>query len=72
MVAALPERGLCGVCPWPIEDGEGEYGTELPIARSVVVGRHKGSLSFESEVGKGTTFYVRLPIAPEPSEEGKP
>jgi PAS domain S-box-containing protein len=37
-------------------------GQGLAIARSVVVERHKGSLTFESEVGKGTTFYVRLPV----------
>jgi PAS domain S-box-containing protein len=37
-------------------------GQGLAIARSVVVERHKGALTFESEVGKGTTFYVRLPV----------
>jgi hypothetical protein len=37
-------------------------GQGLAIARSVVVDRHKGSLAFESDVGKGTTFYVRLPL----------
>jgi PAS domain S-box-containing protein len=36
-------------------------GQGLAIARSVVA-RHKGTLTFESEVGKGTTFCVRLPI----------
>ena len=39
-------------------------GQGLAIARSVVVDRHKGALTFESEVGKGTTFYIRLPIDP--------
>ena len=39
-------------------------GQGLAIARSVVVERHKGTLTFETEVGKGTTFYVRLPIDP--------
>jgi PAS domain S-box-containing protein len=39
-------------------------GQGLAIARSVVVERHKGSLTFESEVGKGTTFFVRLPLNP--------
>jgi len=39
-------------------------GQGLAIARSVVVDRHKGTLAFESEVGKGTTFYVRLPLDP--------
>ncbi|MFZ0200170.1 MAG: ATP-binding protein [Candidatus Sulfotelmatobacter sp.] len=37
-------------------------GQGLAIARSVVVDRHGGSLTFTSEVGKGTTFYVRLPL----------
>ena len=36
-------------------------GQGLAIARAVV-DRHKGSLTFESEVGKGTTFFIRLPI----------
>ena len=40
-------------------------GQGLAIARSVVVDRHKGSLTFDSEVGKGTTFHIRLPISPE-------
>ncbi len=38
-------------------------GQGLAIARSVVVDRHKGKLTFTSEMGKGTTFFVRLPIA---------
>lgn len=37
-------------------------GQGLAIARSVVVDRHGGTLTFESEMGKGTTFYVRLPL----------
>jgi signal transduction histidine kinase len=39
-------------------------GQGLAIARSVVVDRHKGTLTFESEVGRGTTFYIRLPLEP--------
>jgi two-component system, NtrC family, sensor kinase len=35
-------------------------GQGLAIARSVVE-RHGGTITFTSEVGKGTTFYVRLP-----------
>jgi len=47
-------------------------GQGLAIARSVVVERHKGALTFESEVGKGTTFYIRLPVeSGEYSEETK-
>jgi PAS domain S-box-containing protein len=37
-------------------------GQGLAIARSVVVDRHKGSIHFETEEGKGTTFIVRLPF----------
>ena len=37
-------------------------GQGLSIARSVVVKGHGGGLDFETEIGKGTTFYVRLPI----------
>jgi signal transduction histidine kinase len=37
-------------------------GQGLAIARSVVVDKHGGSLTFESEIGKGTTFTIALPI----------
>lgn len=41
-------------------------GQGLAIARSVIVEKHGGELRFESEVGRGTTFLVRLPlVAPE-------
>jgi signal transduction histidine kinase len=37
-------------------------GQGLAIARSIIVNKHGGSLRFESEHGKGTTFYIRLPL----------
>jgi two-component system, NtrC family, sensor kinase len=37
-------------------------GQGLALARAVIVDKHKGTLTFDSEVGKGTTFHVRLPI----------
>jgi PAS domain S-box-containing protein len=37
-------------------------GQGLAIARSIVADRHGGSLSFESRVGEGTTFTIRLPV----------
>jgi signal transduction histidine kinase len=43
------------------EVGKGT-GQGLAIAHSIVVTKHHGSLTFESEVGKGTTFTIRLPI----------
>jgi signal transduction histidine kinase len=44
------------------EVGKGT-GQGLAIARTVVVDKHGGTLHFDTEVGKGTTFYIRLPIA---------
>ena len=43
------------------EVGQGT-GQGLAIARTVVVEKHGGTLHFETETGKGTTFYIRLPI----------
>jgi len=43
------------------EVGKGT-GQGLAIARAVVVDKHGGTLHFETELGKGTTFYIRLPI----------
>jgi PAS domain S-box-containing protein len=37
-------------------------GQGLALARAIVVDKHKGSLTFETEVGRGTTFVVRLPV----------
>jgi len=38
-------------------------GQGLAISRSIVVDRHGGTLTFDSRVGLGTTFYVRIPLA---------
>jgi two-component system, NtrC family, sensor kinase len=38
-------------------------GQGLAIARTMVVERHAGTLTFDSEPGHGTTFHVGLPIA---------
>jgi signal transduction histidine kinase len=52
------------------EIGEGT-GQGLAIARTIIVDKHSGSIHFETEVGHGTTFIVRLPIdgQPRPQEE---
>jgi PAS domain S-box-containing protein len=42
------------------EIGKGT-GQGLSIARSVVVDKHGGTIHFETEEGKGTTFIIRLP-----------
>jgi PAS domain S-box-containing protein len=43
------------------EVGKGT-GQGLTIARSVIVDKHGGTLTFESEMGRGTTFIIRLPV----------
>jgi signal transduction histidine kinase len=37
-------------------------GQGLAIARSIVTEKHGGTLTFESKLGVGTTFFIRLPI----------
>jgi signal transduction histidine kinase len=44
------------------EVGKGT-GQGLAIAHAVIVDKHGGTIHFETEVGRGTTFYIRLPIA---------
>jgi signal transduction histidine kinase len=39
-------------------------GQGLAIAHSVVVDKHGGTIHFETELGRGTTFVIRLPIGP--------
>ena len=48
------------------EVGKGT-GQGLSIAHNVIKA-HGGSLDFVTEIGKGTTFYVRLPLSAEESE----
>ena len=43
------------------EVGKGT-GQGLAIVQSVIVARHHGRITVDSEVGKGTTFILRLPI----------
>jgi signal transduction histidine kinase len=38
-------------------------GQGLAIARTIIREKHAGDLTFETRVGVGTTFFVRLPIA---------
>jgi signal transduction histidine kinase len=44
-------------------------GLGLTIARAVVVEKHGGTIDFETEIGRGTTFVVRLPVAGAPADE---
>ncbi|MDQ3810875.1 MAG: response regulator, partial [Chloroflexota bacterium] len=43
-------------------------GLGLSVAYSIIT-RHGGAIGVESEPGKGTTFVLRLPYAPAPSEQ---
>jgi len=38
-------------------------GQGLALARNMIIGKHQGSIDFQSKVGEGTTFILRLPIA---------
>lgn len=40
-------------------------GLGLAIVKKIVE-QHQGSITFTSEVGRGTTFVIRIPITPEP------
>jgi signal transduction histidine kinase len=37
-------------------------GQGLSIVRNVIVKGHNGQLDFDTEMGKGTTFHLRLPV----------
>ena len=50
------------------EIGKGT-GQGLAIARSVIVDKHKGSIDFETVLGEGTTFIIRLPHLAETAME---
>ena len=38
-------------------------GQGLALSRGIVVEKLKGSLHFETETGRGTTFFIRLPVS---------
>jgi signal transduction histidine kinase len=44
-------------------------GQGLAIARNIIVDKHQGTIDFDSELGVGTTFYIRLPLE-EPAQNG--
>jgi signal transduction histidine kinase len=48
------------------EVGHGS-GQGLSLARTAIVDRHGGTIEFHSEVGKGTTFAIRLPVHGQPA-----
>jgi len=53
------------------EVGKGT-GQGLALAYNCIVKRHKGSIHFETELGTGTTFVIRLPLEAETQKTGAP
>lgn len=45
-------------------------GQGLALAHSIIIDRHKGTLHFETELGRGTTFIIRIPLTAPESETG--
>jgi signal transduction histidine kinase len=54
------------------EVGKGT-GQGLSMAYNCIVKRHRGTISFETELGTGTTFIIRLPLVSlVPARSGAP
>lgn len=44
-------------------------GQGLALARAIIIEKHAGTLTFETEMRKGTTFFIRLPLSGSPIPE---
>ncbi|MBI9092880.1 MAG: PAS domain S-box protein [Desulfobacterium sp.] len=47
-------------------------GQGLSMAYHTIVEKHKGEIGFTTELGKGTTFCIKIPIIPDPEPECRP
>ncbi|HEY7616166.1 MAG TPA: ATP-binding protein, partial [Terriglobales bacterium] len=45
-------------------------GQGLALAHSIIVNRHQGRIWLESEAGRGTVFYIDLPLAEDSEGNG--
>ncbi len=50
----------------PVGKGTGQG---LAISHTVIVDQHQGQLTFETEMGVGTVFIIRLPLNPAPRDK---
>jgi signal transduction histidine kinase len=58
-------------CLEPFFSTKGEQGTGLGLSMVYgIVERHRGQLEIQSEIGKGATFIIKLPLAEEMPIEG--
>ncbi len=71
--AGIPESARARIFdPFFTTKGVGKgTGQGLAIAHSVIVDKHGGTIHFETELGKGTTFIIRLPLAASSNSERK-
>ena len=53
----------------PVGRGTGQG---LAIAHSIIAEKHRGTIDFETAVGEGTTFILRLPIHERSAAHGSP
>jgi PAS domain S-box-containing protein len=71
----------CGIPPENLSRIFDPFFTTMPVGQGAglglaisyaIVQRHQGAIEVESEVGKGTTFTVRLPVSSAPLGSGSP
>ena len=61
----IPEKARSKIFdPFFTTKGVGKgTGLGLSIAHAVIAKKHRGSITFETELGRGTTFIIRLPLS---------